>query len=129
VNDHEKALNKCLLNLWTQGVEPSQVVVVTYRGLKNSKVMELAQAGGKKTKRPVQVEDGNWAWTEGDLIIETVGRFKGQSAPVVVFCEIDFEELSQTNARKLFVGMTRGQMKVELVISERAAAFLSANPN
>jgi thymidine kinase len=129
VNDHEKALNKCLLNLWAQGVEPSQVVVVTYRGLKNSKVMELAQAGGKKTKRPVQVEDGNWAWTEGDLIIETVGRFKGQSAPVVVFCEIDFEELSQTNARKLFVGMTRGQMKVELVISERAAAFLSANPN
>jgi hypothetical protein len=48
---------------------------------------------------------------------------------VVVFCEIDFEELSQTNARKLFVGMTRGQMKVELVISERAAALLSANPN
>ena len=91
--------------------------------------MELAQAGGKKTKRPVQVKDGNWAWTEGDLIIETVGRFKGQSAPVVVFCEIDFEELSQTNARKLFVGMTRGQMKVELVISERTAALLSANPN
>ena len=128
-NDHEKALNKCLRNLWTQGVEPSQVVVVTYRGLKNSKVMELAQAGGKKTKRPVQVEDGNWAWTEGDLIIETVGRFKGQRAPVVVFCEIDFEELSQANTRKLFVGMTRGQMKVELVISERAAALLSANLN
>ena len=89
--------------------------------------MELAQAGGKKTKRPVQVEDGNWAWTEGDLIIETVGRFKGQSAPVVVFCEIDFEELNLVNARKLFVGMTRGQLKVDLVLSNKAAELLLAN--
>ena len=128
-NDHEKALNKCLLNLWAQGLEPSQVVVVTYRGLKNSNVMTLAQAGGKKTKRPVQVEDGNWTWTEGDLLIETVGRFKGQSAPVVVFCEIDFEDLNPSNARKLFVGMTRGQMKVELVMSERASELLRANLN
>ena len=62
-------------------------------------------------------------------MIETVGRFKGQSAPVVVFCEIDFEDLNPSNARKLFVGMTRGQMKVELVMSERASELLRANLN
>ena len=124
---HGKALNKCLLNLWAQGIGPSQVVVVTFRGLDNSKVMKLAQAGGKRTKRPVPTEGGHWTWTEGDLLVETVSRFKGQSAPVVVFCEIDFEELSQSNARKLFVGMTRGQLKVELVMSERAATLLSGN--
>ena len=89
--------------------------------------MKLAQAGGKRTKRPVPTEGGHWTWTEGNLLVETVSRFKGQSAPVVVFCEIDFEELSQSNARKLFVGMTRGQLRVELVMSERAAALLSGN--
>jgi hypothetical protein len=46
---------------------------------------------------------------------------------VVVFCEIDFEELSVVNARKLFVGMTRGQLKVELVLSDRVAQLLTAN--
>jgi hypothetical protein len=46
---------------------------------------------------------------------------------VVVFCEIDFEELSVVNARKLFVGMTRGQLKVELVLSDKAAQLLLAN--
>jgi hypothetical protein len=46
---------------------------------------------------------------------------------VVVFCEIDFEEMNVVNARKLFVGMTRGQLKVELVLSNRAAELLVAN--
>jgi hypothetical protein len=46
---------------------------------------------------------------------------------VVVFCEIDFDELSVVNARKLFVGMTRGQLKVELVLSNKAAELLLAN--
>jgi hypothetical protein len=46
---------------------------------------------------------------------------------VVVFCEIDFDELSVVNARKIFVGMTRGQLKVDLVLSNKAAQLLLAN--
>ncbi len=71
--------------------------------------------------------DGNAKSTDGELSVETVNRFKGQSAPVVVFCEIDFEELNVVNARKLFVGMTRGQVKVDLVLSNTAAELLAAN--
>ncbi len=123
---HTKALNICLKNLWAAGIEPTQVVVVTYRGLDKSKLMSMDEVGGKKVKRPVRNSDGNWAWTDGELKVETVNRFKGQSAPVVVFCEIDFDEWSVMNARKLFVGMTRGQLKVELVMSDRAAEILFA---
>jgi hypothetical protein len=124
---HTLALNECLQNLWSQGIDPSQVVLVTYRGLDKSKVMNLDYAGGKKIKRPMRDADGNSTWTDGELKVETVNRFKGQSAPVVVFCEIDFEEMNVVNARKLFVGMTRGQLKVELVLSDRAAELLVAN--
>jgi thymidine kinase len=124
---HTLALNECLQNLWSQGIDPSQVVLVTYRGLDKSKVMNLDYAGGKKIKRPMRDADGNSTWTDGELRVETVNRFKGQSAPVVVFCEIDFEEMNVVNARKLFVGMTRGQLKVELVLSNRAAELLVAN--
>ncbi len=124
---HTAALNTCLQNLWSQGIDPSQVVLVTYRGLDKSKVMNLDYAGGKKIRRPMRDADGNATWTDGELSVETVNRFKGQSAPVVVFCEIDFEELNVVNARKLFVGMTRGQVKVDLVLSNRAAELLAAN--
>ncbi len=124
---HTAALNDCLHKLWSQGIDPSQVVLVTYRGLDKSKVMHLDYAGGKKIKRPLRDADGNSTWTDGELRVETVNRFKGQCAPVVVFCEIDFEEMNVVNARKLFVGMTRGQLKVELVLSDRAAQLLTEN--
>jgi hypothetical protein len=124
---HTAALNICLQKLWAEGIDPSQVVLVTYRGLEKSKVMSISHAGGMRISRPVRDADGNSTWTEGELKVETVNRFKGQSAPVVVFCEIDFDELNVVNARKLFVGMTRGQLKVELVLSDKAAKLLAAN--
>ena len=57
--------------------------------------------------------------------VETVNRFKGQSAPAVVLCEVDFESLTERDKRKLFVGLTRAQMRVDVVISERAALALN----
>ena len=48
-------------------------------------------------------------------------RFKGQSAPALIFTEIDFEELDEQTLRKLFVGMTRARLKLVLVMSERAS--------
>jgi superfamily I DNA and RNA helicase len=58
---------------------------------------------------------------EGGLLAESVYRFKGQSAPALIFTEIDFEELDDQTLRKLFVGMTRARLKLVLVMSERAS--------
>jgi hypothetical protein len=41
--------------------------------------------------------------------------------PVVVLCEVDFEELTDKEKHKLFVGMTRGQVRVDVVIKEESA--------
>ena len=49
---------------------------------------------------------------------------QGQLAPVVVLCEVDFEELRERELRKLFVGFTRAQYKVVCLMSERAEAML-----
>jgi superfamily I DNA and RNA helicase len=67
---------------------------------------------------------GNALWSEGELLVETIYRFKGQSAPVVVLCEIDFKELSSKELRKLFVGFTRAQLRLECLLSEAASALL-----
>jgi superfamily I DNA and RNA helicase len=64
---------------------------------------------------------GSPIYSEGELFIDSVHRFKGQSAPCIVFTEIDFEELDEAALRKLFVGMTRATMKLVMVVSERAA--------
>lgn len=63
-------------------------------------------------------------WADGELLVESLRRFKGQSAPVVVLYNIDFDTVTDAERRKLFVGLTRGQLRVDLVLSERAARAL-----
>jgi superfamily I DNA and RNA helicase len=86
----------------------------------------MSVLGGLTTRRTTGKFDefGNALWHEGELMVESVYRFKGQSAPAVVLCEVDFEQLTPVNAKKLFVGMTRGQVRVEVVLSEGTANFL-----
>ena len=58
-------------------------------------------------------------FTEGDLLLETFRRFKGQSAPAIVLTEIDEETWTDLHRRMLFVGMTRATLHLEIVLSDR----------
>jgi hypothetical protein len=52
----------------------------------------------------------------GELLADTLPRFKGQAAPVIVLCEIDFEcAPSSRDLKKLLVGFTRAQYRLECV--------------
>ena len=119
-------LNDCLQQLWQSGYAPSQVAVISYRGVQQSDVLRQDRLGGQATRRFTGQYDsaGNPLWSNGTLLAESLYRFKGQSAPAVVLCEVDFETLTERDKRKLFVGITRAQMRVDLVISERAARAL-----
>ncbi|MFN5511984.1 MAG: ATP-binding domain-containing protein, partial [Burkholderiales bacterium] len=63
-------------------------------------------------------------WTEGELLVDTVFRFKGQAADAVVITEVDFEAFTSSVRRRLFVGLTRARLKAVLVTSERASKVL-----
>jgi hypothetical protein len=43
---------------------------------------------------------------------------------VVVLYGVDFDALTDAERRKLFVGLTRGQLRVDVVMSEAAAKSL-----
>ena len=119
------ALNQCLKRLWEEGYKPEQVAVISFHGVKTSEALQQEELGGYKTKRFSRYDEaGNTLWTDGALLVESVYRYKGQSMPVVVFCEIDFDELTDKDRRKLFVGLTRGQVRVDIVISEKSALQL-----
>ena len=119
-------LNECLTKLWHSGYTPDQVAVISYRGVQQSEVLRQDRLGGQATRRFTGQYDsaGNAQWSEGPLLAESLYRFKGQSAPAVVLCEVDFETLTERDKRKLFVGLTRAQMRVDVVLSERAARAL-----
>lgn len=86
--------------------------------------MSQTKLGGFATRKFTGQYDraGNPLWSEGRLQVESVYRFKGQSAPVVVLCEVAFDHMTDKDKRKLFVGLTRAQYRVELIMRSTPAA-------
>jgi hypothetical protein len=112
------------------GFKRSHVAIVTYRGREHSQFTPYERLGPYPLRAPTGQYDllGNATYTEGDLLIDSVHRFKGRASPCVVFTEVDFESLDDAAARRLFVGATRATMKLALVVSERTARLLMERP-
>lgn len=116
------AISRCL----ALGFKRPGIAVLTFRGREHSALASRTELGRYSLRSFTGRYDliGSPIYTEGEITIETVYRFKGQAAPVVVFTEIDFDALDELAARKLFVGATRATMKLVLVMSERVAGEL-----
>lgn len=111
---------------YSAGFRKDDVALLSYRGRENSRLLGYDQLGPHTLRSFTGNYDalGQPVYSQGDVLAESVFRFKGQSAPAIVFAEIDFETLSDKEIRRLFVGATRATMKLVLVLSERAAAVL-----
>lgn len=121
-----EATKKALTLGLTAGFKRPQTAVVSFRGREHSQLFGLDRIGPHSLRTFSGHYDllGNPVFSEGEILLETVYRFKGQSAPFIVFTEIDFEAFDERTARKLFVGATRASLKLVLVASERAASML-----
>ena len=117
-----QAITRCL----GAGFTRSDMAIVSYRGRENSALLNLDSLGNHRLKSFSGQYDlfGNPLFREGDLLAESVYRFKGQSAPAVIFTEIDIAANDIKSFRKLFVGMTRARLKLVMVMSERTARLL-----
>ncbi|MDD5387906.1 MAG: ATP-binding domain-containing protein [Gallionellaceae bacterium] len=105
------------------GYKRDDLALLSFRGREQSLLFPYSQLGPHTLRTFTGRYDlfGHPLFSEGDVLLETVYRFKGQSAAAVVFAEIDFETLDEKALRKLFVGATRAMMLLVLVVSERAA--------
>ncbi len=125
-----RAITKAL----SAGFRRSDIVLLTFAGRDHSALLAAAvddvpALGPHALRRFDGTYDlfGNPVYSAGEVLAETIYRFKGQSAPCVIFTEIDFEALDERAVRKLFVGATRATHKLMLVASRRAAAMLRAD--
>jgi hypothetical protein len=110
------------------GFRREDIVILTFAGREKSLLRSFDQIGPHRLRAATGRFDmfGAPEMTPGDLLVETVYRFKGQSAPCVIFAEIDFTAWDEVVERKLFVGMTRASLRLFLVLSETAARGLLA---
>ncbi|MGJ7523414.1 AAA family ATPase [Variovorax sp. LT1P1] len=111
-----------------KGFATGDIALLSFRGRERSRLLASTQIAGHSLQRFTGAFDdaGNALWTGGELLAESIYRFKGRAAPVVILCEIDFDGLDPAVASKLLVGLTRAQVEVHLVMSKTAGAALTA---
>lgn len=113
---------QAVVSLLEQGFSLEDIVILTGHGRSKSKLLNAERIGRFTTRRFTgsYTCNGDPVWSAGELMIESIYRFKGQSAPAVILSEVDFTELTAHERRKLFVGMTRAQLNLQLVMSTQA---------
>ena len=118
----KEAIQSCMQGAF--GVQ--NIALVSFQGRSRSSLLGLDGLGDFTLRSFTGAYDAAGApvLRGGELLVESVYRFKGQTAPAVVFTEIDFLEFDEACWHKLFVGMTRARLKLVLVLSEQAAAIL-----
>ena len=109
-------------DLLQQGYLPSDIVVLSWHGLDRTVITKVEAIAGKSTRRFTgrYNDSGEAIYTEGELRVETVHRFKGQAADCIVLTGVDFDEWTSDAKRRLFVAMTRARIRLTIVASERA---------
>ena len=114
-----KAVERCL----ARGFALDDIAVISMRGRERSQLQGLDTLGAWTLRRFTGAFDAGGApvWTEGNLLVESVRRFKGHAASTVVLTECDFAERDAMNRRLLFVGPTRARVHLEWVVSSRSS--------
>jgi superfamily I DNA and RNA helicase len=106
-------------DLLDEGFGPEQIVVLSIRGVGSSELFALdanATVAGHRFKRSIGFdEEGNTVYSDGDILLETVHRFKGQAADAVVLVGVPPSIDSEMGRNRVFVGMTRGRLRLSVL--------------
>ena len=115
-------------DLLQQGYPPSDIVVLSWQGLDRTVITRAEEIAGKSTRRFTgrYSESGEAIYTEGELRVETVHRYKGQAADCIVLTGVEFDEWTSESKRRLFVAMTRARIRLTIVASDRSEELVIA---
>lgn len=94
------------------------IVILSCRGVASTALKDVERVGNRTLKRFTNDYDllGNQVYSRGQVLFETVRRFKGQQAPAVILIDVDpkAERLTQ-ELQVLFCGMTRATVRLEIL--------------
>lgn len=117
--EQPKIAARIVQDLVRRGFSHEDIVIITCRGVNNSVFSELEQIGGLKLRRFTGEynSQGKQVLTDGQLIFDSVYRFKGQEAPAVVLVDVDPQnDRIDREERLLYCGMTRATVRLDIVV-------------
>jgi hypothetical protein len=126
--EQPKIVGKLVGRLLGQRFETRQIAVLSCRGLNSTALKDTQRIGNYTLARFSGEYDmfGNQIPTPGQILFDTVRRFKGQQEAAVILTDVDPRESRMAeDLAVVFCGMTRATVRLEVVCS-RANAWVEA---
>ena len=119
----EHHVQECL----QQGFAAQDIVVLSLRGWGSCSLRELDTLTGIPVKKfsGEYNDEGEQIYSEGDLQVDSIYRYKGLQAQAVILCDIDATTMDDSLRHRLYVGMTRARYKLVMLVSPSAARVLT----
>ncbi len=123
-----RATETVLERWFADGIAPQDVAVLSFQGRGHNAILAQDTLAGCRVRRFTGQFDAQGApqWSEGELLVDTVLRFKGLSARAVLLTETDWAQFDESARRRLYVALTRAEWRAAVVLSERAARDVKA---
>jgi len=104
-----------------EGFKLDDIAIVSCRGMQSTAMADVAKIGKHKVRKFTGNYDANaeQIYTDGELNFDTIFRYKGQQAPVVILVDLD-ETLERNDwaTGVLYCAMTRATVRLELVVQK-----------
>ena len=120
-NQLEGKLAHRINELVKAGFKPGDIAIISCRGMDSTALRETDRLGHHDVRRFTGKYDEheNQVYTEGELIFDTIFRYKGQQAPVIILTDLDESLEANERTRKiLYCAMTRATVLLELIVEE-----------
>ena len=103
------------------GFKLDDIAIISCCRMEAAALHETDQVGSHSIRRFTNEydEQKNQIYTEGELIFDTIFRYKGQQAPVIILTDLDESLEVNERARKiLYCAMTRATVLLELLVEK-----------
>ncbi|MGJ8670589.1 MAG: NERD domain-containing protein [Oceanococcus sp.] len=116
-----KLLNARITSLRRDGFKNEDIVILTCKGLDKSELYQLNRIAGVDIRKFTLKYDVEHKpiYTDGQILFDSVHRFKGGQAPCVILIDVDPPDWRVESGRPvLFCGMTRATVRLEMLVKE-----------
>ena len=120
-NQLEGKLAHRINELVKAGFSLDDIAIISCRGMESTALRETDRLGQHYVRRFTGKYDQheNQIYTEGELIFDTIFRYKGQQAPVIILTDLDESlEVNERSRKILYCAMTRATVLLELIVEE-----------
>ena len=100
-------LRKEILQLMSEGIQPNEITILTFKSAVNSLLKDLIMIGDSHLKNEPSKSLNEIEWAQ-------VGSFKGLENEYIILIELPDGQLNISRRAELFVGLTRAKTGVHI---------------